>query len=431
MTLEQQLSAGAEPWLAAEELASDRVAHLEALVKRRSRWRRLLRMSAATGAAAVITGVVMLRSVVVSLASSAPLVGPFITRWAQHDQGAYWAEQKGFVVPVGKSATDQGYTFRVENVVADSARTLIYYTIDGPDLSHSTFLRRLDVTFNYRDAFEDWGWGGNDEVVDGRIVGSIELAPLSHPVTQVGIQIEQIGEVKGDWQVSFMASRETLDRMTRAVPIEKQWKGEGYDLTARGLVQAPTAVAVEIGGTAGMDFEIRQAELVVDGHTVEAQSGASNGQMAQGGVPTVNYRFLFDRLAGEPESVLFRLADVIQWQDGGPAIDLRWPGQRVEYGAVWYELSSVELKGDRTDVVMQIPPEYPWLAHIDFRDWVLTDSAGKEYTAGPQTVKPPGSNPTAEMRVSFPAAVQGAVRLEARQHAEPVPGPFEVTIPMK
>lgn len=433
MSLEQKLCATAEPWLEEEKLPPVRAEALAALVRRRSRarWLRRAVATAATGAAAVAAAVFW--PVMVSVASGTPWVGPYVARLAQTDQGAYWAEQKGYVVPVGRSATGQGYTLRVESVLADAARTEVYYTVEGPGLAAMTHRPRIEPEFNLRRPGS--GWSGRSDLTDGRWVGSLTLPPLPLPVTQVTLRMTSVAGVQGNWPVSFLASRRELDAHTRSLAVGRRWQGEGYDLTVQRVLLAPTETVVEVAGAAGADgegFAVRAAALAADGRDVPAH-GAQFNWTDTGSIP-VRYRYAFDRVDEQAATAVFRLTDVVRWRKGGPAIDLARSGIRVTYGQVWFELDSVQRGEGQAQVHLRVPRDGPktWRAAADFRDWVLVDAAGTVHRQLGVAVSPDPQDPaTSRLTVTFPGVAAAPLRLEAGKHAEPVPGPFTVEIPLR
>lgn len=323
MSLQQQLKSAAEPWLAAQTLAPERAEQLAVLVKRRARRRWLPRLGG-VAAVAMLACMGVFWPVVVSLASGVPLVGPYIASRARFDQGAYWADQKGYVVPVGKAASGQGYTFRVESVMSDAARTVVYYTVEGPNLKAPMHPPELESTFNMM-MHPDQGWSGGNEVVDGRIVGHLDMQALPLPTTLVRVSMQSIAGVRGNWSVSFLASRIALDQLARAVNVGQRWQGDGYDLTVRRVLLAPTETVVELDGSAAAGFEIRGAELSANGKVVPG--GPAFITIPTHGVQPVKYTFRFDRLEGQPDLLTLRLTDVVRWRGpdvtthpgGGPA----------------------------------------------------------------------------------------------------------------
>lgn len=422
--LEQSLKAAAAPWLDEGSLSPDRSAALAALVRRRHRSRILRRWMGGAATAAAVVLAVLAGPLLVAVASGAPVVGPFIARMARYDEGAHWADQKGYVVPVSKSATDQGYTFRVESVMADSARTVIYYVVEGPDLERLRPFPHPRPRFNLK--HPSGGSSGGGELADGRLVGKLEYPPLPTPTALVSLDLTQVGNVAGDWSLSFMASRLELDRLARVIDLNRRLTGSGYDLTVRRVLLAPTQTIVEIEGTVAEGTELRPfATLTVSGTAVKQH----NTQYTWGGT-VVNHRFAFDRIdpdaAGE---AIMTLTGLVQWQEGGLTLDLK-PGSRATHGEFSLEFAGIEQVDGKTKVAVRIPwTKENLLKHQDFADWSVLDTEGKRYPAGGSVRDP--KDGFALLTFVVEGAVKNPVRLQSGRFAQPVPGEFTVRFPLK
>jgi hypothetical protein len=368
---------------------------------------------------------------VISVASGAPLVGPFISRVANKDQGAFWAESKGFVVPVDNAVTNHGYTFRVESVVADASRTIIYFTVDGPDLTIASAPLEIAATYNRfaapRDGYGSMRW----EVLNGRMVGQVNLAPLPHPTTVVGITASNIAGVEGEWSVSFMASRTKLDELTRTIDIGKRLQGDGYDLIVHRILLAPTETRVEMSGTAAESFDLRGIELLADGQLVNSHGGAWGGHATTTATEAHPMKFdlPFERVDGEPKTLTLRLIGVKNWISGGPAIDVTAPGSTVHYDGVTFILESVSAAEGERSVALAIPggDAAQTRAWSDFADWVLVDANGSEY---PVKAGRSASDST-PMLFTFQGVVNSPLRLKARRHTVAATGNVEISIPLR
>lgn len=430
INLEQRLRETAEAWLDEECLSPQQAAELEEVIRRAGRRRRFARVGS-TAAAAMILIAAVNWPVVVSFASEAPLVGPFINRMANRDRGALWAEEKGLVVPVNASATSKGYTFQVESVAADASRTIVYFTIDGPDLTMSSAPMEIRATYNRSPATRD-GYGSMRwEIVEGRMVGQVNLPPLPHPTALVGIKALGINGLQGDWNVSFMASRAELDRLTRTIEVDKHLEGDGYDLVLHRITLAPTETWVEMSGMVASYFELRRIELLADGVPVRSHGGSWGGQSRNTNAQVHPMKFMlpFERVDGEPKSLTLRLVGVKRWLDGGPVIDLTNPGSQAVYEGNTFTLDSVSVSEGFTKISLQIPGDDSARdrAWGDFADWVLVDAAGEEHK-----IKK-GSSATAStpMEFSFEGVATSPVRLEARRHTAPASGSKEIAIPLE
>lgn len=436
MSLEQQLKQSAEAWLAEEVLPADKANLLVNLVRQqagmnRNRFatRRLKLALGGVATAAAVFGGVLFGPVIVGMASGTPWVGPYIARMAKYDQGAYWADQKGYVVPVGKSVTANGYTFGVESIVADAARTEIYWVVEGPELQESSVSPTIETTFNL--SHPNGGSSARWEIVDGKLTGSTTLPPLPTPTARVSFSLREIAGHKGDWSITFMASRAELDKLTRTIAVGQPLKTEGADLMVRQVILAPTETTVELEGTTAPGFTIRKLELLADGVPVPEHGAEYSIATQQDSKFSARWRF--DRVDGEPASLTVRIADAIVWKEGGPSIELT-PGNRTTYGDYWFEPVSVSAANGETTVRLRVP----FTPEQNLTDWVLVGSEERRLAATdyaeymPQgSIAPHPSGEGWQMELTFPGEMPDALRLEARLQAQMLSAPLEVQIPVR
>lgn len=426
MNLEEQLTNAAEPWLDEASLSPARSADLAHTVRRRMKQKRLRRWLGSVAAAAAVAFGMLYWPVVVSVASDVPWVGPFIALQVQSgDRGAGWAQEQGYLVPVNKSATGQGYTFTVDSVFADAARTEVYYRVDGPDLSRHP---RIEPTFNFLGP--GGGYGGMSQLVDGHIEGQISLPPLPHTVALVSLTMMDPGDLKGEWNVSFLASRSQLDRLTRVIPVNVRWQEHDFDLTVQDVVLAPTETVINLTGTAPADFQADQWELLADEQPVQPHGWQGSTHQKGSGPPAVSYRIAFDRLEGNPQSLTFRISGGTQSLPGGPVLDLTKPGDRVTYGSTWWEFQSVQVRNGKTEVTLRTPSTLNLKQYVGRLEWVLSGPDGKTYKTYGMGGGPEESGQAMHVTISFDGEVPNPVRLEATRHVEPVATPFTATIPL-
>lgn len=423
MNLEQQLQSTREAWLSQESLDPAGSSRLEQLIRKRSRQRQLRRLGTVAATILVVGTGGLLSPLVTSMASDLPWVGGYIQRMAANDQGVVWAEGQGYVLPVGKSVTKNGYTFTVDSILADGFRTELFWSMAGPNLTEPISFPDMSYRFNLTD--NPGGWTGGHELVDGKVVGHATLPPLPHSVTTVGLSLPEFGGVKGDWSLSFVASRRALDPLTQVLKVNQPLKGEGYDLTVTGVTIAPTGTTVAVEGELAPGVEIREAELV-GGSSVQGYEGRSTTDRT--GRETMTGHFDFDRLDSVPETLTFRLNAVSQLRAGGPVLPLQ-PGAQAEWHGTTFTFESVTIGGGMTKVQLWVKPaREPKSLGRDFPEWALRTQSGEVVH-----VEGLGTSPQEPilMTLSFPGEVKDAVRLEGLHYAEPLPGPVEVKIPLK
>ncbi len=425
MSIEQRLSANAEAWLEQEVASSERMDNLEALVRQRSRLSRKRWVGVAAAVAAAVT-ITLMGPTLVSVAADLPWIGPYIARMAAHDEGAHWAEQRGYLAPVIASASDNGYTLRVEGVLADPARTIIYYSVEGPELKDPMMPPTTEVGF---DPERSLAHSGRHEVVDGKLIGEITTAPLPGPTGTVYLRGREINGVTGNWSLSFDVSRTDLSGLAREYPVDQHWQGEGYDLRITRLLIAPTQTTVEVEGFVSSGIDLRQAELVVDGQALTAMGTSTGGASTNEGRKKVTYRYSFDRIdAGTASTATFRLTAPVQWQESDLVVDLK-PGARVERHDRWFQFSAVGEAEGGTQITLQTGWQ-PGMSLQDFSGWTVIGARGVEERVIGAGLEPNGDG-TATLTLQTGRPVPDPARLEAGSEAVVIPGSFEATISLK
>lgn len=419
MSMEQQLQHTAESWLAEETLSADRAAALEKLVRSRAA-RRLRFRWGVTAAAAAAAVVLVVGPVVTGLASNLPVVGPYMAKFAFFDRGANWANEQGYVLPVGKQVTADGYTFRVDGVLADAARTEVFWTIEGPDLSE-----RLHFEASFGLAKEARVQATRSALVDGRLVGSTSLNPLPKERATVTLRLVEVGGVKGKWDVSFEASRAALDNLTRTLPVGQEIKGDGYALTVKELLLAPSETVVRVGGTGDRPLEILSAQLLADGVRVQEHADQSGWRGLPDGSGSGSWDLVFDRVEGEPIQLTLRLEQLGRVEPGGPSFDLTRPDAAAEADGIRMQVQSVETGGGHTKVTLAVSGGTH--LHRRFYDWVLTGAGGKTYEH--PSVSVPADNRS--MVITFKGEAASPAKLAAGRTVRTIARDVQVTLPTK
>lgn len=423
MNLEQQLKSTSEAWLNEESLAPAASARLTQLVKQRTRRRGLQRWGAVAAGLLLIGTGGLYGPIVTSVASDLPWVGGYIQRMVGHDDGVVWAEGQGYVVPVGKTVTKDGYTFTVDSILADGVRTEVFWSLAGPGLEREVRIPTLQYSFNHRRGTE--GHSASHQFVDGKVIGKFSLPPLPHPVTVLGLDLKGLAGVEGDWSISFTASRQALDPLTRVVEVNQSLKGEGYDLKVTKVTLGATATIVEMEGETAAGFDLNEAELVGG---ARAHGASGHADTARNGRTKQFYRFEFDRLDPVPESLLLRFANVTQLREGGPVLPLQ-PGAKAEWQGTTFTYDSMQVVDGVTEVQLLVETKGESKELIRrFPTWAIRTSSGA--TIESRGLGGNGGTP-AKVTVRFNGAISDGVELQAVRYAEPLPGPFEIKIPLQ
>lgn len=166
------------------------------------------------------------------------------------DNGVEKAIDNGFLQDVSKSAEDQGITFTIDHVIADSKRAYVFFHIKF-DQSKATIDEVNLINFKITDGGSQPFFGMNDRkdaklrqrqislrsVDDNRLTGWLEIVG-SDPATSIPSKInlsihslvvtkpDKIETILGEWDVSFQRDANKIN----SKPIE--YKGDKFSVKA-------------------------------------------------------------------------------------------------------------------------------------------------------------------------------------------------------
>ena len=429
MSLEERLAATAEQWLAEETLSEAQAGGLAGLVKNRARRRqsRWLVAVAAALAALVIMPVVS-PGARAWAEETFPWLARYMGRQAQVEPGWAWAEAHGMFQEVLAVAHDQGYTFRVHSVLADPTQTTIIYTVEGPDPGPANFWagERDTIRFNGRDFVG--GGGGAGEIMDGVFVGNVEVDPLPAERGTLTIALQQIGDVKGSWRVSFPVSRAPLSELTRTIKVNQTLPVAGGTLEVTEVQVLPTQTVVHLryeGPAPAPDFlGTEAAQLHTNAGRVQSRGMSARGSGDPAGQTVNEYRLAFQPLPTGATTVALRIRSLytvdrtarlsLPLESGATAAVDGLPAVRVE----------VEAPG-RATISLTVDGKAP----NPYGGWHVIDDQG---TAYPAQASGSSSGSTYTRTIQYDKLPPGrrAVALEAREVWRQVAGNWEVAIPL-
>jgi len=209
-----------------------------------------------------------------------PVVGRYIANWSGIEKGWQWAEEHEMFQEILASKTDQGYTFRVHRILADPTQTTIIYTVEGKNPAGIT--QRLgghDILFNGR--FFASGMGARGDIMDGVFLGSIELSDgLPEESGTLKLPVRQIGNMQGNWDVSFPVTRAALTELTRSVPVNQSTAIPNGTLFIEELVLVPTQTVVKLryqGEEHAPDLTTLGVKLGTPNDLVKPRGGGGHG----------------------------------------------------------------------------------------------------------------------------------------------------------
>ncbi|KJS11899.1 MAG: hypothetical protein VR67_12095 [Peptococcaceae bacterium BRH_c8a] len=313
-----------------------------------------------------------------------PVVGRYIANWSSLEKGWQWAEEHEMFQEILAAKTDQGYTFRVHRILADPTQTTIIYTVEGNNPASIT--RELgghDILFN-GSSFAS-GMGARGDIIDGVFVGSIELSDgLPEKSGTLKLPVRQIGNVKGNWDVSFPVNRVALTELTRIVPDNQNMALPNGILSIEELVLVPTQTVVKLrykGEEHAPDLT-REVKLITPGGLVKPRDGGAHGTRVSDSWEQT-YDLEFQRLDPVPSEVTLELAGLV-YQKGETRIPLS--GKQSSFAPDGREVQIMDLQqngriGGAT-ISYVTDEKNPWPFSIP--EWQVLDEQGKMHRTRPE-----------------------------------------------
>lgn len=194
------------------------------------------------------------------------------------DPGIQSAAKQGYSQETQSSVTDQGITYKVKEVLADSNRLIFTYsienekgeTIDPLSMFEKEKLGKDDYFQKGRDSFKVIDENGNEvstsmdyRLSSGRyvtqsfkkIIPHAPYADMTFSLNEnlvgknlfVSIDLYEINSVKGNWKLKVPVDLEKSIASTKALPIEKDFTTpEGLRVELQKVIYSPTATSLDI-----------------------------------------------------------------------------------------------------------------------------------------------------------------------------------------
>lgn len=377
-------------WAEQGQLSADRSRKLREIVRRQARRERLYLWfrnglgSLAAAALIMAVSIMVFPSVRIWAAEHLPVVGKYIAAWSEIEKGWEWAEEHNMFQEVLASATDQGYTLRVHRVLADATQTTVIYTVEGEKRGPVKFGPRA-ILFNGQPFVH--GMGGRGELIDGVQVESIEFDPLPAPEGELQLLVEEIGDVRGRWHVSFPVTRAPLSELTRTVAIAEAIDLTGGILTVEDMLIAPTQTVLRLHyrgeGPAPDLIGSGEVAFFLDGEQLEPRGGSGSGSLLEDGSWEQSYKLEFQRsdsfTPGTP--VTIRLAGSL-YREGETRLPLA-AGVGYTPGGQEVRITDLHLgEGEgRATITYTAHKDNTWL--FEAHRWEVIDDVGETHPVEP------------------------------------------------
>lgn len=177
--------------------------------------------------AAVAAGLVLAAGITVAYPGFAQLIGGLFAT-DQVDEGLRMATEEGLTKRVDMSVTDQGLTFKVEDIVADSSRVSLSYLIlkqngkplnaylDFPDSPN-----KVTVTDQNGNPIQSFSGRWQDDSDYGQLEFSLREYENVEQVT-ISFDISEINGKQGNWQLEIPVDLRENSGRTKTIVLDKE-----------------------------------------------------------------------------------------------------------------------------------------------------------------------------------------------------------------
>lgn len=376
-------------WADQGSLSSDRSSQLSTIIntlglkEKRKPLRKIFPVSLAATAVVVLILFGLIPSTRLWAVDHLPMVGKYIAKWAETEKGWRWAEKNQMFQEVLALSKDKGYTFRVHQVLADPTQTTIIYSVEGSnptdihlDLSRTSFEGKW---FSHR-------YGGRGDLIDGVLVGSMELDPLPQETGTLKLIVRRIGKTEGNWDVSFKVDRKLIGDLTRTINLNNKIEVPGGNITIQELIIAPTQTVVRLyykGVGPGPDLNNADNDIRLIGTDgpVAPRGGNSRGSQTPNGNWEQEYQFDFQRLDPVPAYVTFEFSGRI-YRQGETRIPLEKGKNVITPTGQEITVEKVISQGSHGEITLSSSTgKVPW--SVDLPEWQVQDNEGEIHRTRP------------------------------------------------
>lgn len=347
-------------WAAAGSMSQEYSTSLKENVNKLAEMERKKKRPLLVWISSITAAAVLLAVLIVSVpqvrtwaAENIPIINKYIAQWTEIEKGWEWAEEHDMFQEILVSTTDKGYTVNIHKVLADPIKTTVFYSLEGSspkpvNWGHFLFNDSLFVT----------GMGARGDIINGTYVGSIVFDPLPENSGELTLIIDSIGEVKGNWHISFPVTREPLSHLTNRILIEEDFAVPKGTISVEELRLSPTQTELILnyhGYYHGPDLSSRFVTLSLDGKKIESAGGGGQGTRQEDGTWKERYQLHYQPLLRlSPDSVVIVNLSGLLFNEGETRVPLK--GNRTGYtpDGRKVEIVKLDLNNKRRKAVISV-----------------------------------------------------------------------------
>ena len=214
-----------------------------------------------TASALVLVGLMGINTVSPTFAENIPVIGS-IVQGLNEKMGIY-GDYEEYSQMVGKSVTDKGITFTINEVMADESRLIIGYTVKSDNKLEN---KEFEGHFSYIEDFKIngkriSGGGGSlgDYVDEYTYVGShsVDISRVDIPEEfKVNLNISEIMQTKGKWKIAFSGSKEEISKNSTVFKPSQKVEFDDSTVIVDRVEFSPLGTYISLSG----DYKIKPDE---------------------------------------------------------------------------------------------------------------------------------------------------------------------------
>jgi hypothetical protein len=234
---------------------------------------------------------------------------------------------------VNKSATDNGVTLTVNEVIADDSKIILGYTIKSnkkiEDLEVVGLSKFLQI--NGKHLGSGGGAVGN-YVDDCTFLGSEEIhtaLPQDSNKYDISLNVDSIMDIKGKWDIAFTASKDELVKKSEVFKPNKKVDLKYADITVDKVVRSPIDISIFITGNYKNKTLESPASGVIDEYIAFGDNGVEliqkGGSTGAGtiGDKKFNDELYFQNQKRTPKYLTLVPCKITASRGGGVSVDLK------------------------------------------------------------------------------------------------------------
>src|SRR5690625_3039709 len=239
----------------------------------------------------------------------------------QGDKGLESAVKNDFVQVIGKSATHGGITFTVDEIIADEAKMIIFYSLEADQDYHYLMLGDLEITDeNGKDIAAVISYGSPSDANEQKRTVSdkieIDFGHDEDLPEQINISANiDVGNSPSmienkTWDVRFTIDHEKFANHKEVFPINETVSVEGQKITFKEIIVYPTKIAIHVK----YDEQNSKELFAFDDLAIVNENGEEwasiNGVSGQEYIENEEFIFLQSNFFEQPEELYLQFTSI-------------------------------------------------------------------------------------------------------------------------